>query len=654
MTASHGLIGNGELLARVRADGLLAEAYYPSIGYFRHLLQSQFGLRDSQTGRFVWLTRPDFEPEQTYIADTNVLQTSYNSPGLEATVTDLASPSGSSILRILDVYNVGSEPLTLELVHGEAASIADHKGEFGYNVVYYSRLDQHFVRYRGHPWDEAVESQIVWIIGARPQPETYQCGVSYCEQGDGIDAFYDVLDGKLQENRYAFGDPTGVTSAFLWRRTLAPGESTSVSVSLTAGMSLFEAEDAAKQFQERRPDQRLGETVSHWRDWISTGRQRLPPLGEERLERLYLRSILLLKLLQDRRFGSFIAAPTLEPDYRYCWPRDGVFEAWALDRCGYSEEAHRFYRWCRRTQMHEGLWYQNHYTDGRRHWAGIQVDQVATVVWGVWQHFELNHDREFLVEMWPMVQRASDYLLRARSADSGLVFSEQDLWEETGGELLYTNAATVAGLECAALHAKELGQERHAARWRKEAGLVRKAIEAHLRRDGYYVGEREAESSYPVRKDYLHDIANLAMVVPFRLVAPGGAPMRNTAKRIEQSMKYAAGGIGRYASDLFMGGNPWSLSALWLALFHVETGDLAECYRLLYWCLKHATLHDFMPEQSQKQTGAPAGASPLGWSHAWVIILLQRIGRRLTTEGESPPAKDPRPAPTGGRPAVGP
>ena len=65
-----------------------------------------------------------------------------------------------------------------------------------------------------------------------------------------------------------------------------------------------------------------------------------------------------------------IAAPTLDPDYRYCWPRDAVYLAWALDRCGYHEEARHFYRWCQRTQMDDGLWYQNHYTDGRRHWAG--------------------------------------------------------------------------------------------------------------------------------------------------------------------------------------------------------------------------------------------------------------------------------------------
>ncbi len=38
-------------------------------------------------------------------------------------------------------------------------------------------------------------------------------------------------------------------------------------------------------------------------------------------------------------------------------------------------------------------------------------------------------------------------------------------------------------------------------------------------------------------------------------------------------------------------------------------------------------LHDFLPEQSHKQTGQPAGAAPLGWSHAWLIVVLQRLGQ---------------------------
>ncbi|MGV3722724.1 MAG: glycoside hydrolase family 15 protein, partial [Actinomycetota bacterium] len=88
--------------------------------------------------------------------------------------------------------------------------------------------------------------------------------------------------------------------------------------------------------------------------------------------------------------------------------------------------------------------------------------------------------------------------------------------------------------------------------------------------------------------------------------------------------------------DLFVGGNPWSLSAIWLGPHFAETGQIEEVYRHLNWCLKHAMLHDLIPEQSDKHTGMPASAAPLAWSHAWIIILLQELGSLLQNGAKSP------------------
>ncbi|MBM3457428.1 MAG: hypothetical protein FJX77_02675, partial [Armatimonadetes bacterium] len=513
MITGFGLVGNGELLARVREDGLAAEAYYPSVGFFRHILQSHFGIHipgeESQPGQCFWFAPPEFSTEQRYLEDTNVLRTTFRRAGLRAQLYDFAHSDEAVFCRTLEVENTGSEPLVCDLFHTEASSVADHRGEFGYNVAYYNRLGEHVVRYRGHPWNNAVESQVVWLIGGSPRPDTYQCGVSYHEEGGLLDAFLDVRDGALNENRYAFGDPDGTTSALMWRRTIQPGETISVSVQFAAGMSLFEAEDTLALTRQRQPEQHLSGAVSYWRGWIEKGKQDQPGLRDARLERLYLRSLLLLKLLQDRKFGALIAAPTLDPDYRYCWPRDGVYLAWALDLCGYHDEARHYYHWCRRTQRGEGLWSQNHYTDGRRHWAGIQVDQVGTVIWGAWQHFQLTRDRSFLVEMWPTMRRAADYLIARTDPETRLVYSEQDLWEETGGFLTYTQAASVAGLEAAADWAHEIGRETHAARWRTAARELRAEIERQLVQGGIYIGERDPGQKFAQRADYYLDISNL-------------------------------------------------------------------------------------------------------------------------------------------------
>jgi glucoamylase len=44
--------------------------------------------------------------------------------------------------------------------------------------------------------------------------------------------------------------------------------------------------------------------------------------------------------------------------------------------------------------------------------------------------------------------------------------------------------------------------------------------------------------------------------------------MEKTVLAIEQAFAYVVGGIGRYPGDSYYGGNPWILSALWLALYY--------------------------------------------------------------------------------------
>src|SRR5260370_25018051 len=120
-----------------------------------------------------------------------------------------------------------------------------------------------------------------------------------------------------------------------------------------------------------------------------------------------------------------------------------------MDMGGYHEEPCRFYGWCKRTQMGEGLWYQNHSTDGRRHWPGIQVDQVGSILWGIWQRYEATGERDFLRVMWPTITRAALYVFARINPEVGLVYSEQDLWEGTGGQLVSTDAGCLSSRKSA-------------------------------------------------------------------------------------------------------------------------------------------------------------------------------------------------------------
>jgi glucoamylase len=621
-------------------------------------MQSQFGLFERATGKILWFSSHEFEAAQEYVEDTNVLQSRFQRGPLTLALTDFVHPETHVIVRRLEVVNSGPETVELGIFHMEACSLEENKGNFGYNVAYFDSLRNTIVRYRGHPFDNAVEAHACLLIGGDPGQDQIQCGVSYQKGTVDEDAFLDINDGMLRHNAYSSGETMGATSALLWYRSVPPRGRQAVSVLLSGDVTLWGAEDRLAAARAKGVESLLVETVSYWRNWLQPGIARAPKLPEARLQRLYRRSLLLLKLLQDDVYGSFIAAPNLYPDYRYCWPRDAVYLAVTLDMCGYHEETRRFYTWCKRTQMGDGLWYQNHYTDGRRHWPGIQVDQVGSILWGIWKRYEATGERDFLREMWPTIIRAALYILSRINPEVGLIYSEQDLWEETGGYLLYTNACCLAGLKAAAAAARELEEADEADMWPPAIRDLERAMRQKFLQQGIFVGELNPYEPYGVRQDYVLDISSLGLSVPFEVVPPDDPVMAKTVGLIEQSCDYAIGGIGRYASDLFVGGNPWSLSALWMGMYYAVAGrkDLAREY--LDWCLKHAACHDFLPEQSDKRTGEPASAVPLGWSHAWVIVLLQMLGKEPPDTAIAPPGQGAvrvqptAPMPNGAAPAA--
>jgi hypothetical protein len=67
-----------------------------------------------------------------------------------------------------------------------------------------------------------------------------------------------------------------------------------------------------------------------------------------------------------------------------------------------------------------------------------------------------------------------------------------------------------------------------------------------------------------------------------------------------------------------------------MAMYQAAAGQKEGARKYLDWCLEHAACHDFLPEQSDKRTGEAASAVPLGWSHAWAIVLLHMLSDEPT------------------------
>lgn len=134
----------------------------------------------------------------------------------------------------------------------------------------------------------------------------------------------------------------------------------------------------------------------------------------EKIYEIYKRSILLFPLLTNQETGGVIASPEIDEErtrcgrYAYCWPRDAVFITKAMDILNMDKETEKFYKiFCKKTQSKNGMWEQRFYTDCKLAPAwGYQVDETASVVYGVYEHYLTTKNEKFLKDTLPMCEKA--------------------------------------------------------------------------------------------------------------------------------------------------------------------------------------------------------------------------------------------------------
>lgn len=623
MAEDVALVGNDRVLGRVRANGVLEDVFFPSKGFHRHILRSQFGVYLFGSERMEWFAQ-NWPPHQEYLEDTFVAETQFRHPeGLEARLLDFVPPGLDVFIRHLELRNTRSAPQSVAVVHAEASALEENIGEFDYNSAYVNR-SRRVMRYRGHPFDNTREAHCCVLVEGTPEPHEFQVGRSFCESGRECDAFFDAGDGRLEGNELCSGEKAGATTAMLWRLNVAPGQTVKITVVLAGGSNTREAEECLRRFAETRLETHLDQTRRFWRSWLATAEPALKAIPTVRLRRLARRSLLVLKLLQHEH-GALLAAPTLHPDYRYCWPRDAAYMAWILSRFGYRAEADRFFRWAAETQMASGFWHQNYYTDGRPHWTTLQMDQVGTILWALGEHLAGAPDRSLAQELWPMVRAAADAMRRSIDPATGLLSSPQCLWEECGGTFAYTNAACIAGMRAAAQIAERINLPLARSTYADCAAAMLKILTTSYLHDGEIAAELHPHRSYEARDRYVQDISVLGLAVPYGLVDPDWPPLVHTADRFSHAFSWPAGGLGRYPGDRFEGGNPWPLCSMWMSAYWLSAGESDKALPHLEWALEQVTPLDHFPEQVHHNSGHLVSALPLGWAHGWYLWNLMLL-----------------------------
>ena len=184
---------------------------------------------------------------------------------------------------------------------------------------------------------------------------------------------------------------------------------------------------------------------------------------------------MLFPLLTNQEVGGISAAIEVDENitkcgkYAYCWPRDAVFVTRALDILNMTKETEKFYKvFCKNTQSENGMWEQRFYTDGTLApcW-GYQIDETASVIYGVYEHYKNTKELKFLQSNMKMCENALHFLFKylenvfdekeekdlvkkeieeqvikeGRPKDQIYKHVSYDLWEMNEGCLLYTSDA---------------------------------------------------------------------------------------------------------------------------------------------------------------------------------------------------------------------
>jgi hypothetical protein len=157
---------------------------------------------------------------------------------------------------------------------------------------------------------------------------------------------------------------------------------------------------------------------------------------------------------QQQRDGMILWFPGGHAD-----PWNHIEAAMALDLGGRRADAERAYQWLVDRQLHDGSWHHYYLADGIED-PKFDANVIAYVAAGAWHHYLLTRDRGFLETMWPVVERAIDWVLELQTPRGEILWARHPDGTPWPFALLTGSSSTCHSLRCAVAIAEHLGHER--------------------------------------------------------------------------------------------------------------------------------------------------------------------------------------------------
>ena len=624
---NEAIIGNKNVLATFTGKGELQRLYFPGRSIRQYIDFSHVGVKINDSDLIYLHDDINNIYKQYYDVDTNILNTEITNTYFELKIlqTDFIPVNENVLVRRYTLINENSIDLNIKfLIHQGILSDTN-------NFVGCTEIDNGMVQY--------AHDFMISTFSKEQKTLSHQIHGS----------FNTIKSGEIWDKDYI--GMSNESSVSYDMEIIKPGEKKQIDICVLLEpqpkiMADFEAE--IERIRRIDFNSEYTKTKAYWRKYVKSHdklNMKEPKNSyEEKLADIYYRSILLFPLLTNSETGGIIASAEIDENftkcgrYAYTWPRDAVFITRAMDILGMSAEVDKFYKvFCKQTQSKNGMWEQRFFSDGKLApcW-GYQVDETASVVYGVYSHYQYTKDEKFLKETLQMCEKAVDFLKRYVKdiiEKTNKYHVSYDLWEMCEGIHLYSLSCIYASFEAMLRIYKALGKNvSDFENNRLKDEKVQKSkleIEKLLVEIKKYINENmydEERKSY-VRnpEDRKMDISIVGTVTPFNVFTPKEKNVLNTIERINLSLRTYTGGFQRFEGDHYMNGNPWPIANMWMTLYYLEKGEKTKAKETFDFVVKTVSKLNFIGEQVDNNTLSANWVIGLGWSHAMFILVLDKM-----------------------------
>ena len=154
-------------------------------------------------------------------------------------------------------------------------------------------------------------------------------------------------------------------------------------------------------------------------------------------------------------------------------PWNHVEAAMALAIGEHRAEAELAYQWLVDIQRPDGSWHQ-YYLEHEVEQDKLDANVIAYIAAGTWHHFLLYRDQGFIEAMWPVVDKAIEFVLDLQQPRGEILWARHPDGTPWSFALLTGSSSIAHSLRCAIAIAQELGQERPD--WELSLGQLAHAI----------------------------------------------------------------------------------------------------------------------------------------------------------------------------------